>query len=430
MENSSKMIRLRALPRRSLWLAVAVLIAAVGVPWAGAEEEVVEEVEEVEVIDMSPADRVGWSLRNVVAPLTSIFRGGPSYYYKQREIQVDTTPSGGWVDLFYVRSSFQKRFEQAQAPVTVLLPPRIHAGKRDSLTIRAFREGFRQKSVTIPMASRRDRVVINLEPLPNLLKAVGHRYFAGRSTLVFMTTESPTFRVQEKTGGFTLILSETAKTAEAAASISGVNSPMLKGAKSQQLGEDLVVKVQFRGDLEVELRSKLEHDGARDLYAFSLDILPASGSGESVAAALAALAKLETKDVTGCGAGFDGELHSLLKLGDLSRALTPRGAFTDPYLRAAMRRLGEISPNGGLVEFGPGTAYRPTIPIELEAALSQAAEAQGFLALLRRFVFELEEPEHRRETLRGLIAPELDPVSFGVIMDQAEEVEQACLAAS
>ena len=44
---------------------------------------------------------------------------------------------------------------------------------------------------------------------------------------------------------------------------------------------------------------------------------------------------------------------ALLIIGDevLSRALTPRGAFTDPYLRAAMRRLGEVSP-GGVITLG------------------------------------------------------------------------------
>ena len=94
-----------------------------------------------------------------------------------------------------------------------------------------------------------------------------------------------------------------------------------------------------------------------------------------------------------------------------------------------MRRLGEISPDDGIVQFGAGTAYRPTVPIELEAALSQAAEARGFLALLRQFVLELEAPEHRRETLRSLIAPELDPMSFGVIMDKAEQAERNCQSA-
>ena len=93
-----------------------------------------------------------------------------------------------------------------------------------------------------------------------------------------------------------------------------------------------------------------------------------------------------------------------------------------------MRRLGEVSPHDGAVHFAAGTAYRPEVPIELEAALSQAAEASGFLALLRQFVVELETSQHRRETFRSLVAPELDPMSFDVIMDKAEASERDCAA--
>lgn len=394
-------------------------------PVAVAQEEAPFEPE---VIDMSPDDAVGWSLRNVVAPLSAIFQGGLGYWYAERMIEVDTTPSGGFVDLFYVRRNFQKRFEQAQAPVTVLLPPRIEAGPRDVLIVRAFREGYRQQSVTIPMKSRQTDLVINLEPLPNSLRAVAHRYFAGRSTLVFLTAESPTFRVQEKEDGFGLILSETAQSAEASASIEGVTSPMIASASSQQLGEDLIVNVKFAGERKIELRSRLEHDAARDLYAFSLDLLPAAGLGDSVAAAQAALRRLKPEHVSDCNMSFDRALRSLLESGALSRALTPKGDFTDRYLRAAMRRLGEVSANDGVVDFAGGTAYRPTVPIELEAALSRAAEARGFLALLRRFVSELETSQHRRESFRSLVAPEMDPTSFGVIMDKAEESERSCVA--
>jgi len=383
---------------------------------------------EPEVIDMTPDDAVGWSLRNVAAPVSAIFQGGLGYWYSQRAIEIDTTPSGGFVDLFYVRRNFQKRFEQAQAPVTVLLPPRIEASPRDALVVRAFQEGYRQQSVTIPVKSRETELVINLEPLPNSLKAVAHRYFAGRSTLVFLTAESPTFRVQEKTDGFGLILSETAQSAEALASIGGLVSPMVSNATSQQVGEDLVVNLKFADEQKIELRSRLDHDVARGLYAFSLDLLPAAGVGDSIAAAQAALSRLEPEHVTGCNLAFDRTLHSLLDSGALSRALTPKGAFTDPYLRAAMRRLGELSPNGGVVEFSGGIVYRPTVPIELEVSLSQAAEARGFLALLWQFVNELEAPPHRRATFRSLAAPEMDPLSFGVIMDKAEESERSCVA--
>ena len=58
-----------------------------------------------------------------------------------------------------------------------MLPPRIEVGKRDVVTIRAFREGFRQKSVTLKATGREKQGVINLEPLPNTLETFAHRYF-------------------------------------------------------------------------------------------------------------------------------------------------------------------------------------------------------------------------------------------------------------
>lgn len=379
-----------------------------------------------EVIDMAPEQAVGWSLRNLAAPIVAIFRGGLGYWYSPRAIELETTPAGGFVDLFYIRRNFQQRFEQARTPVTILLPKRIEAGPHDALIVRAYREGYRHQSVTIPIKSLQTELVINLEPLPNTLEAVAHRYFGGRSTLVFMTTESPTFRVQEKPKGFALILSETAKTPEAAAAIEGLHSPMIASARTQQLGEDLVVETVFADGAKIELRSRLSRDLARGLYAFSLDLRPAAGLGDSVVAAHEALGRLKPEHVSNCNLVFDQSLHALLELGALSRALTPRGAFIDPYVRAAMRRLGELSAKDGLVKFASGAAYRPEVPIELEVALSQAADAVGFLALLRQFVIELEAAEHRPEAFRSLVAPELDPTSFGLILRRAEASEREC----
>lgn len=380
-----------------------------------------------EVIDMSPADRVGWSMRNVLAPVTGLFLGGPGYWYDPRRIDVMTTPPGGMVDLFYVRANFQKRFEQAEAPVTVVLPKRIEAGPRDALTIRAFREGYRQKSVTLKISGREEKVVIDLEPLPNTLERFSHRYFAGRSSLSFITKELLEFRVQEAGDGFTVVLNETARSEQAAAAMEGVHSPMIEEVFGQQLGEDLIVQVSLteaaRGDADV--RSRQDYDAARELYEFTVDLVESDGGAAAIAAAIAALESIGPGDVTGCALEFDGALRSQLDAGALNRALTPSGDFTDRYVRAAMRRLGEVTP-GGAVRFTDGSRYDPTVPIELEAALSQAGGAQGFLALLRSFVDDLEPAEYQRETLRSLIAPELDPASFAAAMDRAEGKEEEC----
>jgi hypothetical protein len=129
--------------------------------------------------------------------------------------------------------------------------------------------------------------------------------------------------------------------------------------------------------------------------------------------------------VTGCNEIFDAAMREQLDPAALSRALTPRGAFTDPYLRAALKRLGEVSP-GGVIRLADGSKFRAALPIELMAAASQAGEVVGYVALLRRFVEELEAPEHRRSALRGLVAPEMGARDFDVVVDSAERREREC----
>jgi hypothetical protein len=353
--------------------------------------------------------------------------------YRERRVRIDTTPAGGFVDLFYVRSGFQKRFEQAEAPVIVILPSRLEAGPRDSFKIRAFAEGFQQKSVTFRMSARFEDVNIDLSPLPNLLDGVAHRYFAGRSSISFLTRESLTFRLQEADDGFAVILTQTAMSDEARHGVEMLRSRLIEEAYGQQLGEDLMVKVILRPRARagaVELRSRQGYDVPRDLHVFTIDTVPADSAAESVAAALDALASLTPKDVSGCALRFDDALRASLDEGDLSRALRPQGEFTDRYLRAAMRRLGEVSVDG-VVDFTDGMQLRPQAPIELEMAISNAAHARGYLALVRSFVARLEgEDGDPREALRGLLAPEMPADRFDALLESAESVEAGCATAA
>ncbi len=99
----------------------------------------------------------------------------------------------------------------------------------------------------------------------------------------------------------------------------------------------------------------------------------------------------------------------------------------DRYIRATVKRLGEISP-GAMVQLVDGTHFDVNVPIELSAAASQASLAVGYIALLRRFIYELELPDFQRPTLRGLIAPEVSPTRFDSVMDIAEVAERNCSA--
>lgn len=396
------------------WLFLALLAAST--PSARAE-----------TVELLPDGGDYWSMRNVFAPLTSLFLG-PRYWYGDRKIEVVTTPEDAIVDLFYVRGGFQKRFEQADAPVTLLLPKRIDANPKDVVIVRAFSEGYRIKEATVKVKSRTDKVELTLDVLPNALESVAHTYFAGRGSLTFYTTEALTLRLQDREGGFGAALNETAKSDAAADALAHMHSPLLASVSAHQLGEDLLVQAKYgpaAGGGEPEVRSRQGRDPIRDLHVFTLDIIGPAAGTTGIERARAALARIRPGDVTGCAARFDDALRSALDPAKLTAALTPHGSFIDPYLRAAMRRLGEISPDR-TVKLTGGNRYDTRVPLQLAAAQSEAGNVRGYLALLRRFVALMEAADQRTDVLRGVLAPELAPEAFADGLARAQAAERAC----
>jgi len=377
-----------------------------------------------EVIHLVPEDRASWRARNLFGFVR------PGHFYGERKIEIETTPAGATLDLFYVRSNFQKLYEQTEAPATVMLPKRSEAGPRDAVTIRAFLPGYRQKEVSVRVESGQESVLLELDPLPNTLRGLTHTYFGGRASLAFLTDETPQVRVQERAGGFNVILGETGATPEVLAGVDGLHSPVLETVETLQLGEDLLVRIELADGPaagSVDLRSRASHDPIRDLYRYAVDLVPKDGGVAAVDRAKAALAQVSSRDVTGCALRFDESLRGSLDPAALSRALAPSGSFTDPYLRAAMKRLGEVSP-GGRVSMVDGSQLDTRAPLELAAATSQAAQAKGYLALLRRFVRELEPPDQADAILRSIIAPETSPSEFQTLLEQARSAEASCRA--
>ena len=384
----------------------------------------------VEVIDLSPDTPKTWSARHLTAPVLALFRG-PNYVYAPRRVEIETTPAGGYLDLFYVRSGFQKRFEQGEAPAIVELPSRVEAGPRDVLTIRAFAEGYQPKNVTFKLSEDFDRVAIDLEPLPNALEAVSHRYFAGRSSVRFVTPEALTFRVQQGDEGYAIILNETAYTQDAKASVDLIESSLIVEGYGQQLGQDLMVQFVLQPsaqDDQVEVRSRQRYDGLRDLHELVIDFVPSADSRASVQRALRALDALGPSDISGCAMIFDTALRAELEAGELARALRPQGEVTDRYQRAVMRKLSEISVDG-VIDFTDGSRLRTADAIELEMAIANASMAEGYLVLLRGFVMRLEsDAPSQQAALKSLVAPDVSPQDFDAIWRRAHEAERVCLA--
>src|SRR5690606_25861866 len=138
----------------------------------------------------------------------------------------------------------------------------------------------------------------------------------------------------------------------------------------------------------LELRALESSDPIRNLHVYTLTMAPPGGENGEVARARAALDRLTSADVVGCAERFDATLRPRLDREQPARALAPRGRFTDRYLRAALRRLGEVSP-GGVIALDDGSRLRPDVPLELSAAAIQAAGARGYLALLHAWVRRL-----------------------------------------
>jgi len=380
--------------------------------------------EAMETVVLKPDRKASWRPSRMFAFLR------PGHNYGERSIEIETVPGVATIDLFYIRANFQKRYEQTDSPAKVVLPNRAEAGPRDAVTIRAFAEGYRQKEVSIRVASKRDKVLIELDPLPNNLVAVSHTYFAGRASLAFLTEEPLAVRIQDRGPGFNVILSETAKGPDLGDSLDGIRSPLIDSVESLQLGEDLLVQVKTHsGQQDIQLRARQSREELRDLYVYSVDMIPTDGGFELVTRARQTLAGIGSGDVSGCAAAFDEKLRGTLDSAALSRALAPRGAFTDPYLRAAMKRLGEVSP-GRRIAMIDGSSFNPVNPIELAAAMSQPAEARGYLALLRTFVSKFEAGNHYGETLRSLLAPEIGATRFSEILGRAEAAERSCRRAA
>jgi hypothetical protein len=374
---------------------------------------------EGDVIHLVPEDRASWRARNLFGWMR------PGHFYGERKLEIESTPPGATIDLFYVRSNFQKLYQQTAAPATVILPRRSEAGPRDSVTIRASLPGFRQLETSIRVESKQEVVILELDPLPNSLRSIAHTYFGGRGSLAFLTDESATVRMQEREDGVQLVLAETGLDLEG--SVEGLRSPLVENVEAMQIGEDLLIRVQLAPGARnggVDLRSRRSHNAIRDLHSYSLDLVPADGGVAAVEKARAVLAQISARDLGRCELRFDETLRSELDAGALSRALSPKGAFTDPYLRAAMKRLGEISP-GGSVTLLDGSQLRTEVPLELAAATSQGSQVKGYLAVLRSFAQQLE-PAHPDPVLRSMVAPELDPTQFEAVLDAARDSERAC----
>jgi hypothetical protein len=350
----------------------------------------------------------------------------PWHYFPQRSIRIETSPPGALLDLAYLRHGVRLMFEQVRAPLEVELPSRFVAHRSDALSVRAFVPGYQPARITAPLHGDTERLLIDLERISNSVEIVGYRYLAQRGALTLLTRAELEVRVGDITDEFYVVLSETALGEAAGKVLDSLQSPQIERATAVQLGRDLLLQLRLGQETRDELPALRIFTGfetARQLHRTVLDF--SRPEARTTRRALDGLAQIRPEAVSGCALRFDAALREGLEPTDLARALTPSADFIDPILRAALHRLAELSADGQL-RLADGTRLQPDLRLEFEAALGQAHQVEGFLALLRALAVQTAGAEAQSQVLRGLVAPELDQGGFEERAAKAERAEQEC----
>jgi len=372
----------------------------------------------VNQVDLIPAERAAWSPKNLGIGITSVL-GGWNYWYAEREISVETVPSDAHLRLYYIRSNFQKRFEQARSPALVKLPPRVDMTYKDAVKFSAIADGYLAQEVSFDAQKVPDHVVLQLQVLPNSLVFLGHTELAGRTSLILRTTEQPDVRMSKNTSikGFQIALTKTALKLEGKPPTGGGH---VTGLDALQLGEDAIVRVGTdSGDLEV--RSRQSFDAVQQQYVYVFDLVPPGTTAPSdgqIRARLDALAF--TPDAT-CDDRFASALREKLGEAELADAFRPSGELSDVYRREAMLRLGRFQQ--GTVRTDTGETLRTGSSLELALAMQSAARVKGYLALLDALARTEPQPS---DALRTLIAPTRSSADFAPAYEAAQAARKDC----
>jgi hypothetical protein len=372
----------------------------------------------VNQVDLIPTERAAWSPKNLGIGITSVL-GGWNYWYAEREISVETVPSNAELRLYYIRSNFQKRFEQSQSPAMVKIPPRVDMTYKDAVKFHAIADGYLAQEVSYDAQKVPDHVVLQLQVLPNSLVFLGHTELAGRTSLTLRTTEQPDVRMSKNTSlkGFQIALTKTAVKLDEKSQKGGGH---VTGLDAIQLGEDAIVRVETdAGDLEV--RSRQSFDAVQQQYVYVFDIVPPGTAAPSDGQVRARLDSLSFTPDASCDDRFAAVLRE--KLGDaaLGDAFRPSGELADLYRREAMLRLGRY--HEGTVKTDTGETLHTGSSLELALAMQSAARVKGYLALLDALARSEPQPA---DALRSLVAPERSASEFAPIYDAAEAARKDC----
>jgi hypothetical protein len=371
-----------------------------------------------EEIELIPVEQANWSPRNLLVALVSVL-GGWTYWYGDRYVTIETVPADADLSLYYIRANFQKCYERAKAPVRVRLPRRSDTTTKDYISVRGSANGFATTEKSFNVRRVPSELLITLEPLPNALVGFNSAYIAGRTTLVFRSSEQLQFRISKNRESPGFILSLT-KTADKLAERPRVSEGVVENVDVSQLGEDILIRVTTRGG-EPEVRSKQGYDPVREEYFFVLDLVPEGSRTPSADQVRRSLESMTVVPDDPCHLGFESALRDRLTLPSGAGTSHLAGGLAGIYRRELMLRLGRLE--RGTVHTVSGETLRTGSPIELELALQDALNVKGYPALLHAFARTQDEPE---SVLRTLIAPNMSPEAFNGPYVSAESAWEAC----
>ena len=369
-------------------------------------------------VELIPTERAAWTPKNMAIGVTSVL-GGWKYWYEDRKIAVETVPAEAELSLYYLRSNFQKRFERAESPAVVTLPPRVDMTERDAVKFHAFANGYLAEERSFEAQKVPDKVVIELHALPNNLVFLGHTELAGRTSLIMRTTEQPEVRMSKNTSlvGFQVALTKTAMKLEGKPPKGGGHVASLDAV---QVGEDAIVRIGTDA-ADLEVRSKQSFDPVRQQYVYVFDIVSPGATAPSDAQIRAQLDALAFAPNTGCDQRYAAVLREQVGDSELADAFRPSGELADLYRREAMMRLGRFQE--GTVKTDAGETLHTGSSLELALALQSAPRVDGYLALLGAFARSEPQPDN---ALRSLVAPARSPADFEPIYAAAESARKDC----
>jgi hypothetical protein len=221
-------------------------------------------------IDLTPRPPARGSLEQLLAP---------------RLIEIETTPPGASLDLFYLRANRQERLEHAQSPAHVRLPARIAAQSRDAVVVRAQLDGYEVGEMQFRARDRVDRIALDLAPAANQLDGVALRYLDGRGSIEFRTRGKLVFRTQRSERGFRIALLETGAARPPDQLLAGSARPLVAGLEFTQVGRDLYVSAALtdRGRTAADsLRFHESLDRVHGWHVLTVELIPETpASGEA-----------------------------------------------------------------------------------------------------------------------------------------------------